>query len=181
MQALRKAMEVKKSASKLQAFVRMRSQRNKFGALQEEIRKRELEELRRQQVLAEKLEKQRQQKKLQIARQSAAFQALQALTGRVLQLTRDPSRGGWPGYEPWFRELLVLQPLHVVKHTKWHSSWKRWRRLQAQSGSLMPLAHGGGARRELGAMEQALLHALKLAHPHATLDECRAAACTRAR
>ena len=68
MQALRKAMEVKKSASKLQAFVRMHSQRNKFRALQEEIRKRELEELRRQQVLAEKLEKQRQQKKLQIAR-----------------------------------------------------------------------------------------------------------------
>ena len=97
----------------------------------------------------------------------------QTLTGRALELQRTPSNGGWPGYEPWFREIILQLPHNVAKRTSWFSSWKRWRRLQAQNGSLAPRAHGGGAPRRMTVVEHALLHAYKIANSHATGDECR--------
>ena len=31
---------------------------------------------------------------------------------RESELNRDPSFGGWPGYEPWFRQIVVGLSIH---------------------------------------------------------------------
>ena len=95
---------------------------------------------------------------------------------RTAELVRAPSNAGWPGYEPWFREIIIQIPRHEIRRTQYFSSWRRWRRMWNPvigTMSLLPRGHGGGAPRRMTVLEIALLHAYKIANAHATGNECR--------
>lgn len=87
---------------------------------------------------------------------------------------RIHSLGGWPGYDPDFRLSIVSRSrVWIVEHApSLLSSWKRWRRRLSDTRSLAPDAHGLGQPRRLTWNELFVLHAYKLAYPHATADEC---------
>ena len=71
---------------------------------------------------------------------------------RTAELVRAPSNAGWPGYEPWFREIIIQIPRHEIRRTQYFSSWRRWRRMWNPvigTMSLLPRGHGGGAPRRM--------------------------------
>ena len=90
---------------------------------------------------------------------------------RESELNREPSFGGWPGYEPWFRQIVV--GLSIARcPERLRRSRKRWIELRRETGSLRPRDHGGGRHRTATSLETALLHAFKIVNAHSTGDEC---------